>query len=259
MRKHLAFLTLALFTVALPGFADKVLPAGAPDPHNVAAPLGAILDLAGSPLQTGNNDWTLYSTGFTATGLTTDITFAFRNDPGFTAFDDASISTGGGPNLFVNGGFETGTLPPWTYDNVYGAPFGGSVTSTGTPGGCAGVTPYPHSGTFGWCDGATQAYDAIDQTVATTPGDVYTISFWQTQNDTTGTPETIYQQLSDNGCYDTTDTSATCHGGTGGNGIDTLVYAQQGIPAPAPEPATITLLATGLIGAGVKRFKERKK
>ena len=82
----------------------------------------------------------------------------------------------------------------------------GSVEST-----CSGPVG-AHTGSNEWCDGSTQAYDAIFQDIATTVGNNYTVSFWLDSEDTSGTyPSTgDFQQLSTNG--DVTD--------SGGNGID---------------------------------------
>jgi hypothetical protein len=68
----------------------------------------------------------MYSASFTATLTTTDITFAFRHDPGYFAMDIVSIAPGPG---FVNSGFETGDLTGWNYDNVYGVSFAGVVSN----------------------------------------------------------------------------------------------------------------------------------
>jgi hypothetical protein len=255
--KLILAIAVIFFAAALPSFADTLHPANF-DPHNVPPPSGAILDLAGTPILSGYN---LYSVSFTAAASTTstDVTFLFRNDPGYTAFDDASIVDVTNPsgNLFMNPGFESGSLTPgWTYDNVYGAPFGGVVAGGANPSSPTCMNNFaPNAGRYFWCDGATQAYDAIDQIVATTAGDSYTISFYQSQFDTNDVAESMYQQLSNNGCVDT----SSCLGGTDGNGIDTLVYVGQTIPGPVPEPATISLFITGLIGVGVKGFKRLKR
>ena len=197
--------------------------------QNLPPPVGAILDLAG---QTIPNGYAQYSVDFLATLTNTDITFAFRNDPYFTAMDDVVVQdlTNPSGNIILNGGFETGDLTDWTYSNSFGVTFGGVVNG---PGLCANLLP-ANSGSYEWCDGAVQGYDAIDQTIPTTIGDQYQISFWMDVSPNGG----LFQQLSTNG--DITDNQ--------GNGIDTLVYAQAGLPpAAVPEPASLFLMGTGLL------------
>jgi hypothetical protein len=177
---------------------------------NNPPPAGAILDLNGMPIPTAYQQYTV---SFIAGIANTAITFAFRNDPSFTSFANASVKdvTGEipGPNLLLNSDFSLGTVGStpvdWTYANIYGATYGGVVES-----GC-GV-----DGGNCWYDGAVQAYDAISQTIATNIGDTYQISFY-----VTASGGSTFSALSTNG--DTTD--------TGGNGIDVTVYAQAGLPS----------------------------
>ena len=219
---------LATFAMLL---GNQVYAAGMNNPPP-AGPV--VLDLNGTPVP---HTYTQYTTSFIAHTTSTDISFAFREDPAFLSLDDVFVTTGGGPNLLTNGGFEDGILGDnapvgWTYLNTFGA-------------GAAGVvsTSSPHSGSNSYTDGAIQAYDAITQAIATSLGAQYDISFWLTDNG----PLTTFSHLSTNG--NTT--------GTGGNGIDLLVYAGDTVPVAAtPLPAAFPLFASGL---GVMGWFARRK
>jgi hypothetical protein len=204
------------------------------DPSNLGPPAGpAIFDLAGQPIPFTYNH---YSATFTAASSDTDLIFALRNDPAFWGLDDISIvdTNPGSVNLVANGGFETGDSSGWQVVSVPGQSSPGFVGNTGT---CSD-TAAPHSGTWDWCDGAGQAYDTIDQHIATTVGDSYTVSFWLSSSDNHGVA-TIAQQQSTNG---------------GENGIDVLVYA-----LPAPEPVSLLLFGSGLTGIGLLSSNRTKK
>jgi hypothetical protein len=69
---------------------------------------------------------------------------------------------GSGPNLVVNGDFETGDFTGWTTDS-------GSVTTGST---------YAHSGTYGAEFGPVGSLGYLSQTLSTTPGTSYVLSFW---------------------------------------------------------------------------------
>ncbi len=207
--------------------------------NNNPAPAGpVVLDLAGQAVP---HQYAQYTTSFIASSATTDLSFAFREDPAFLSLDDVVLTTGGGPNLVINGGFEDGPVGAnapngWTYLNVFGAAAAGEVESFS-----------PHSGANSYTDGAVQAYDAITQSIATVSGQTYNLSFWLTDDGSLST----FQHLSTNG--DTTT--------TGGNGIDLIVYAGNGVPTPAggvPEPMSWALMLGGFFGAGALLRNRRR-
>jgi hypothetical protein len=207
--------------------------------NNDPPPTGAILDLGGA--ETGTAAQTIdhgtaitESVDFTAAFTSTDITFAFREDPAFISFSDVTltnVTTGSSTNLILNGNFASGSstsATDWTYANIYGATFGGVVDSN-CGGGLATC----------WFDGA------VEQTVSLIVGDTYALSFEYSDDGSL----TTFSDLSTNG--DTTD--------TGGNGVDILAYAQAGLPpagGATPEPTSIVLAATGLLSlVGARRMR----
>lgn len=199
-------------------------------PSNLGPPPGAFFSLTGQPLSTS---YVNYTTTFVATTSSTFLTFAFRDDADFIKLDDLMLTTGGGSNLLVNGGFEQGPVgqaAPFGFTHLvsYIGGFGGVVASNN-----------PHSGSNEYDDGALQSYDGIAQRVATTPGATYSLSFWVAEN---SGRNGIFQPLSTNG--DVTD--------TGGNATDLFVYQGAllpiGLTPSVPEPATWALM---LIGFGM--------
>jgi hypothetical protein len=205
--------------------------------NNDPPPAGPVIDdLAGTAVP---HTQTQYTTSFVAASTSTDISFAFREDPAFLELSQIVVSTGGGPNLLLNGDFSLGgsgnTPVDFTYLNVYNSEASGVV---GTGCGVGGSNCY--------YDGSVQAYDAITQNIATVVGSTYTISFYLDDNGDL----TTFSPLSTNG--DTTDTA--------GNGIDLLVYAGNGVPVAAvPEPATWAMMIVGFCGLGFMAYRRKAK
>ncbi len=121
-------------------------------------------DVNGSPASCSGGGTTTggTSTGGTSTGGTTTGGSTGGTASGGTATGGGSGGTGGG-GAVVNGGFETGSLSPWT-----------------CTGGTGSVVTSPvHSGSYALAGAATGSDDAqCSQTVAVQPGRSYTLSAW---------------------------------------------------------------------------------
>src|SRR5215470_1580706 len=100
-----ALLVVLAFSLANQAFA-LLCPPGNP-PTNCAPPTGAILDLNGTAIP---HVYTQYSVNFVAASTSTNISFAFREDPAFLLLDNVSVTTGGGPNLLLNSDFDLGPV-----------------------------------------------------------------------------------------------------------------------------------------------------
>ena len=230
-----------LLSSALPAFAQSVPISGGPispqaDQVNKGPPAGPeILDLSGRPLPAA---YTAYSVGFTASSVSTVVTFAFRDDPAFLLFDNASVvdTTHPSGNLLVNPGFEANANTPigWTYFDQDNVAFAGVVN---TSDGAA------YQGSNYWYDGAVGGYDGLSQTLATTLGDTYRVGF-------------ELQETSESGNFErlaSTDDNS--------DGIDVVVYAGSSAPSTTqqeavPEPASIAML--GMAFGGLTMMNRRR-
>jgi len=258
-------------------------------PSNQGPPAGAILDLNGTPIPGGGNEtYQQYTVNFTATLTSTAITFAFRDDPAQISFAYPSVQdvTGElpGPNLLTNGDLSGGVYTSngnsgvpigWTYANAYGATAGGFVVGPSPNYNVSNYCYFIDEAVVNYCwfDGAVQAYDAISQTIPTTLGHTYRISFyvaessgifsypgnpvfppgypgsdcWAAAHGVTDPFPCNFRDLSTNG--DTTDGE--------GNGINVTVYAQEGLPGLASQTQTLApgVQTTYSFNNGAEKYK----
>ena len=119
--------------------------------------------------------WT-FGDGSTNTAQSPSHTYT-NNGPFFPSLvarnNNGATIVGSGPAIFVvyptsilNGGFETGTFTNWTSSGNFGSQ------------AISNLAAYRHSGTYGAQLTASSSLGFLSQTLATTPGTVYLISFW---------------------------------------------------------------------------------
>ena len=123
-----------------------------------------------------SNTWQQYTYTFTASDINTQVSFLFRQDPAYWAFDDVSVTApSSSTNLIVNSNFEGGAASSngsqpasWSLIGTPGLDAAGQLTADENA----------HSGSYDWYDGAVGGFDGLAQTITTTPGVTYTLSFW---------------------------------------------------------------------------------
>ncbi|MCW6507581.1 autotransporter outer membrane beta-barrel domain-containing protein [Lichenifustis flavocetrariae] len=151
--------------------------------YGQVAPAGSVIDLnGGTPVTT--NSYTQYSTTVTPqTAGNYYVLFAFREDPNYFSFDDASFTaSGSSTNLLANPGFEAGTVPSQRQSSLNLPVNWGIAYQTGAVPPAAGTvnTFNPHSGSYAWYDGSVGSFDGLYQVISLQASQTYALSFWLT-------------------------------------------------------------------------------
>lgn len=170
-----------------------------------------------------------------------------------------AASVGANANLVVNGDFETGNFSGW---NV-------SANATGVTTGS-----YAQSGTYGAALGHVGGLGTIAQTISTTAGASYDLSYWFFSDG--GTPnyfdvlwngvQIAGSQESNAAAFAYTDFTFTVVG----TGSDTLTFRERNDPSwqgldtislelsnNVPEPGSLVLVGLGLAALGLSRRRSR--
>jgi hypothetical protein len=184
-------------------------------------PTGSFYSLTGQAI---SPDYVHYTTSFRAVSNATQFTVALRDAPAALLLDDISVAANGGANVVVNGGFELGA----GNDLHQNAPAGWSYSNPlATQGGGVVANYQPHTGSYHYADTAVAHYDMISQTLATTAGQTYDVSFFVAENSGT----TTY-----------------------GSFIDLYLYQAPAAPAvPEPSSWVLMLVGFGAIGGAARR------
>lgn len=183
---------------------------------------------------------------------------------GALAFGALSSTNANATNLVVNGGFETGDFTGWTIDPVSYPMYI--------------VTSPVYSGTYAaQIAGYSYGADTLTQTIATTGGDEYTLSFWIYQQnigpttflDVTWDGTTIVSMSypsSDSGDIPYVNFTAPVVG----TGSDTLQFISANDPgwtyvdnvsltSGIPEASTWAMMILGFAGLGYAGYRKTKR
>jgi PEP-CTERM motif len=166
----------------------------------------------------------------------------------------ASAAVSAHANLVLNPGFETGDFTSWTNNS------GGNFVNAANA----------HSGTFAAWMGAVGSDGSFQQSIATTPGQLYNVSFWLESPG--GTPNDFSASFAGVTFYTITNAGAFPYTQEIGNIMATgssslLLFSARQDPSfwhvddvdvhAVPEPGTLGLIALGalgLVGAVRKRL-----
>jgi hypothetical protein len=191
------------------------------------------------------NSWQTYSYSFTPNISGTNyVGFAFRQDPAYWTFDNASLTASGSTtNLLTNGAFTTGGAINITTSNgpsTIQAPTNWGVWyQNGTYPAAAGTWSNiggSHGGV--WYDGAVGTFDGIYQGISLLAGTTYTISFEVSGNHTSN-GGSIQLGVYAGPCADTSIAAASCTIPSSA-GFTTLATPAQGAAAGNPTPTIVS-------------------